>query len=75
VTIKEMIVKLQEYPPDWLIMFQETGAPHTILALTITKSRKLYYSEPSHKGDYTVHDGDMTLHMAVKSPDENSGDW
>jgi len=75
VTIKEMTDKLQEYPKDWLIMFQETGAPHSILALTITRQRKMYYSEPSHKGDYTVHDGDMTLNMIVQSPDEKSGDW
>ena len=73
-TVKDMTDKLQEYPADWLVAFQETGAPHSILALTITKSRKLYYSE-SHKGDYMVHDGDMTLHMIVKSPNENSGDW
>ena len=74
-TVKEMTDKLQEFPEDWLIMFQETGMPHTILALTITRNRKLYYSEPSKQGDYTVHDSDMTLHMAVKAPDEKSGDW
>jgi len=75
VTVKDMTDKLHEYPADWLVLFQETGAPHAILALTITRQRKLFYSESSKQGDYTVHDGDMTLHMIVKSPDEKSGSW
>lgn len=75
VTIAELKKKLDEYPDDWIIDFRETGATHSLLALTITQNRSLYYSGLSKKGDYTVHDADMTVHMIVKAPDEKSGGW
>ena len=75
ITIKAFIEKLKAYPEDWIVDFQETGSPSSLLELSITQNRKLYYEMKSAYKDYTVHDNDMTLHMIVRAPDEKSGGW